>query len=306
MTVFLVPPGVAGERVDVAAARISGYSRAKTSALIADGAVRLNGEPVTRGAVRVAEGDMLELSEPAPPAPAAPRLVDGLRVVHEDRDIVVVDKPAGVAAHPSVGWDGPSVTGHLAAAGVAIATSGASERRGVVQRLDVGTSGLMVLARSEPAYSALKAAFRAREVDKTYHALVQGLPDPIVGTIEAPIARHPGSEWKMAVVSGGRHAVTHYVTLEAHRAASLLEIGLETGRTHQIRAHMAAVGHPCCGDPLYGADPVLAAQLGLTRQWLHAVGLSFIHPGSGERVKFASEYPKDLAIALSRVRGAAD
>lgn len=172
----------------------------------------------------------------------------------------------------------------------------------MVQRLDVGTSGLMVLARSEAAYSILKQAFRDKTVTKTYHALVQGHPDPFTGTIDAPIGRHPGAEWKMAIIEGGRASVTHYATLEAHRAATLLEINLETGRTHQIRVHMAAIGHPCCGDPLYGSDPVLAARLGLERQWLHAVELGFTHPGTGDRVRFVSEYPPDLAVALESVR----
>ena len=187
-----------------------------------------------------------------------------------------------------------------------ISTSGAPERRGIVQRLDVGTSGLMVVAKSEPAYTALKRAFRNREVSKVYHTLVQGHPDPFTGTIDAPIARHPGHDWKMAVVDGGRHSVTHYDTLEAFRAGTLLEVQLETGRTHQIRVHMAAIEHPCVGDPLYGSDPNLAARLGLERQWLHAVELGFTHPGTGEWVVFESGYPEDLAHALRRVADPAD
>ena len=167
--------------------------------------------------------------------------------------------------------------------------------------LDVGTSGLMVVAKSEVAYTILKRAFRSRSVDKIYHALVQGHPDPFTGTIEAPIARHPGADYKMAVMHGGRHSVTHYTTLEAFVTATLLEIKLETGRTHQIRVHMAAIRHPCVGDPMYGADPVLAAKLGLERQWLHAVRLSFLHPTSGELMQFESPYPPDLQHALDVV-----
>ena len=148
---------------------------------------------------------------------------------------VVVDKPVGLAAHPSLGWSGPDVLSHLAGAGFRISTSGVPERRGIVQRLDVGTSGLMVVAKSEHAYTILKRAFRSRSVDKIYHALVQGHPDPFTGTIEAPIGRHPGADYKMAVIDRGRHSVTHYATLEAFVAATLLEIKLETGRTHQIR-----------------------------------------------------------------------
>ena len=300
MSIHLVPDGLAGERVDAAASRMTGVSRSRVADLLAEGLVRLNGAVVGKSA-RVAAGDMLEieLSEPRVAA-VVPREVEGLRIVYDDSSIVVVDKPAGVAAHPSLGWDGPDVVSHLAAAGFRISTSGAAERQGIVQRLDVGTSGLMVVAKSEPAYTVLKRAFRDREVDKVYHALVQGHPDPFTGTIEAPIGRHRNHDWKMAIVEGGRHSVTHYDTLEAFRSATLLEIHLETGRTHQIRVHLAALHHPCVGDPLYGADPVMAARLGLDRQWLHAVELSFVHP-NGEQVSFSSPYPPDLAAALELV-----
>ena len=304
MSVFLVPDTLAGERIDLVASRVTGYSRSRMAELIASGSVLLNGEIVTRASRLVPAGAMLELvADPRPThAVATPRLADGLSVVHEDRDIVVVDKPAGVAAHPSLGWEGPSVTEHLAAAGIAIATSGAPERQGVVSRLDVGTSGLMVLARSERAYSVLKQAFRDKTVDKTYQALVQGHPDPFTGTIDAPIGRHPGHEWKMAIVEGGRESITHYETLEAHRTATLVEVRLETGRTHQIRVHFAAIGHPCCGDPLYGSDPALARRLGIDRQWLHATRLAFEHPVEGSHVEFESELPRDLEHALNKVR----
>jgi 23S rRNA pseudouridine1911/1915/1917 synthase len=166
-----------------------------------------------------------------------------------------------------------------------------------VHRLDVGTSGLMVIAKSERAYTALKGQFRDRTVDKIYHAVVQGHPDPTRGTIEAPIDRHPTRDHRWAVVAGGRPSITHYDTLEAFPAASLLEIRLETGRTHQIRVHLSALRHPCVGDLTYGADPVLAEQLRLDRQWLHAVRLGFEHPGTGERVVFTSPYPPDLQHA---------
>ena len=304
MSVFLVPDALAGQRIDVVASRVTGHSRSRVAELIAAGGMLLDGETVKRASRIVTAGAMLELvTEPRPTQVASrPRLVGGLEIIHEDRDIVVVDKPAGVAAHPSLGWEGPSVTEHLAAAGIAIATSGAPERQGVVSRLDVGTSGLMVLARSERAYSVLKQAFRDKAVDKTYQALVQGHPDPFSGTIDAPIGRPPGHEWKMAIVGGGRESVTHYETLEAHRAATLVEVSLETGRTHQIRVHFAAIGHPCCGDPLYGSDPALAKRLGLDRQWLHATRLAFEHPVEGNRVEFKSELPRDLEHALREVR----
>ncbi|WP_257477255.1 RluA family pseudouridine synthase [Acidipropionibacterium jensenii] len=304
MSVLLVPDGLDGTRLDSAAARMTGVSRSRIVELIDEQKVQLDGRPVSRAATRVLAGQMLEvdLSVPRPVASVTPRLAAGMGIIYDDSDIIVVDKPAGVAAHPSLGWDGPSVVEHLAAAGFAISTSGAAERQGIVSRLDVGTSGVMVVAKSERAYTLLKRAFRDRTVDKRYLALVQGHPDPFEGTIDAPIGRHPGHDWKMAVVEGGRHSVTDYQTLEAFRATSLLKVHLETGRTHQIRVHMAAVGHPCCGDPLYGCDPVLAAELGLDRQWLHASELSFAHPGSGEWMTFTSPLPADLQHALDVVR----
>jgi 23S rRNA pseudouridine1911/1915/1917 synthase len=298
-----VPEGLEGERLDSALARLFGLSRAKAAELIADGSVLVGGQPAAKSD-RVPAGEWLEVTLPPPVTlQARPEPVPGLVVVYEDADIVVVDKPPGVAAHPTPGWTGPTVLQGLLAAGHSIATSGAAERQGIVHRLDATTSGLMVLAKSERAYSALKQAFRVREVDKLYHALVQGHPDPLRGTVDAPIARHPSGDGRFAVVAGGRPSVTHYDTLEAFRAASLTEIILETGRTHQIRVHMAAIRHPCVGDRLYGADPVLAARLGLTRQWLHAVRLGFAHPGDGHRVEFASEYPADLVHALEVLRG---
>jgi 23S rRNA pseudouridine1911/1915/1917 synthase len=298
-----VPEGLEGERLDAALARLFGLSRTKAADLAAGGRVRVDGATAGKSD-RVRAGAWLEVELPTPAAPitvpAEP--VPGLRVVYDDEDIVVVDKPAGVAAHSSPGWTGPTVIGGLAAAGYRISTSGAAERQGVVHRLDVGTSGLMVVAKSERAYSALKQAFRGRQVDKRYHALVQGHPDPLRGTVDAPIDRHPTHDYKWAVVAGGKPSITHYDTLEAFRAASLLEISLETGRTHQIRVHLAALRHPCVGDLTYGADPTLAQRLGLTRQWLHAVRLGFEHPVSGQRVDITSDYPPDLAHALDLIR----
>lgn len=304
MTVRFVPDGLDGERIDAAASRMTGLSRSKVAELIAAGLVTVDGQVVAKASERVAAGAMLDIDEDAvvTDVEVRPALADGLTIIHEDADLVVVNKPVGVAAHPTLGWDGPSVLEHLLGAGVEVAQSGAAERRGIVQRLDVGTSGLMVVAKSEHAYSVLKQAFRDRTVDKTYHALVQGYPDPLSGTIDAPIARHPGSDWKMAVIDGGRRSITHYDTLEVLRSVTLLEVHLETGRTHQIRVHMAAIHHPCAGDPLYGADPTLAHTLGLERQWLHAVQLGFVHPGSGDYVSFTSNCPDDLQRALAIAR----
>ena len=297
-----VPDGLDGVRVDAALAKLLGLSRTFAAEVAEGGGVTLDGRMLGKSD-RLHGGAWLEVEWQDRQEPRiVPIAVPDLGIVHDDDEIVVVDKPAGVAAHPSLGWEGPTVVGALAAAGYRIATTGAPERQGVVHRLDVGTSGLMVVAKTERAYSVLKHAFKAREVDKIYHAVVQGHPDPLAGTIDAPIGRHPSHPWKFAVTPDGKDSVTHYETLEAFRGASLLEVHLETGRTHQIRVHLAAHRHPGVGDPLYGADPTLSARLGLTRQWLHARELSFAHPGTREWVTFASEYPADLAHALDVLR----
>ncbi|MEP6814682.1 MAG: RluA family pseudouridine synthase [Marmoricola sp.] len=299
----LVPDGLAGERVDTGIARMFGLSRTRAADLAGLGQVALDGVVVAKSE-RLTAGALLEVQIPsqADPLEVTAELVEGIQIIHDDDAIVVIDKPVGVAVHPSPGWSGPTVVGHLRGAGFRIATSGAAERQGIVQRLDVGTSGVMVICKSEHAYSVLKNAFRRRDVDKTYHALVQGHPDPSRGTIDAPIARHPRSDWKFTVRDDGKASITHYETLEAHRFASLLEVHLETGRTHQIRVHMAAIKHPCVGDLTYGADPTLATRVGLERQWLHAVRLGFEHPGSGDYVVFESPYPDDLAGSLEKIR----
>jgi 23S rRNA pseudouridine1911/1915/1917 synthase len=299
-----VPDGLDGLRLDQAISRLFGLSRTVAAAVVEAGDVLVDGIPRPKSD-KVSAGDWLEVTLPAPAAPpqVESEPVPGLRVVYSDDDIAVVDKPVGVAAHPSPGWTGPTVIGGLAALGHRVSTSGAAERQGVVHRLDVGTTGLMVVAKSERAYTVLKRAFKSREVDKHYHAVVQGHPDPLRGTIDAPIDRHPQHDYRWAVVSGGRPSITHYDTLEAFPAASLLDIKLETGRTHQIRVHFSALRHPCVGDLTYGADPTLAARVGLSRQWLHARSLGFVHPSTGEYVRFESEYPADLAHALSVLRG---
>jgi 23S rRNA pseudouridine1911/1915/1917 synthase len=298
-----VPEGLDGMRVDAGLAKLLGLSRTAVAELAEAGDVLLDGR-VAGKSDRLVAGVMLEVSLPSPAAPVRVEAlpVAGMVVLYQDDDIVVVDKPVGVAAHPSPGWTGPTVIGGLAAAGVRVSTSGAAERQGVVHRLDVGTTGVMVVAKSEHAYTVLKRGFKERTVDKGYHALVQGHPDPTVGTIDAPIDRHPRHDYKFAVVAGGRPSITHYEVVEAFRAASLVDIRLETGRTHQIRVHFAALHHPCVGDLTYGADPVLAKRLHLTRQWLHARTLAFPHPADGRHLEFTSDYPDDLRAALDRLR----
>jgi 23S rRNA pseudouridine1911/1915/1917 synthase len=299
---FPVPDGLDGSRVDAGLAKMLGFSRTFAAEILDAGGVTVDGVEAGKSD-RLRADSWLEVTwSPKSEVQIVPIDVPDLGIVYDDDDIVVIDKPVGVAAHPSVGWTGPTVLGALAGAGFRISTSGAAERAGIVHRLDAGTSGLMVVAKSEDAYTWLKSAFHDREVDKIYHAVVQGHPDPLAGTIDAPIGRHPRSDWKFAVTAAGKPSVTHYETLEAFPSASLLEVHLETGRTHQIRVHMAAQRHPCVGDAMYGADPTISARLGLTRQWLHAKRLGFIHPRSREYVSFESPYPLDLQNALDILR----
>lgn len=301
---LLVPPSLDGERADAALSKMLGLSRSAAADLLVAGAV-LSGTELVSKSQRVTAEQVLEVTIPDKRDPLAvePTDVDDLRIVYEDADLIVVDKPAGVAAHPSVGWTGPTVVGALMAKGVRISTSGAAERQGIVQRLDVGTSGLMMVAKTEVAYSRLKQAFRDRAVHKVYHAVIQGHPDPIEGTIDAPIGRHPKAEFKFAVMNDGKPSITHYKLLEAFASASLVEVVLETGRTHQIRVHFSAFKHPLLGDTMYGADPTLASRMQIDRQWLHAMKLSFLHPMTGEEVSFESHYSEELAQTLERLKG---
>lgn len=302
-----VPDGLAGMRVDAGLSKLLGLSRTVVADLAAAGDITAEGKSLGKSD-RLVAGQWLDVTLPAPERDLAaepPQLVEGMDILYSDDDVIAVNKPVGVAAHPTLGWEGPTVTAGLAAAGFRISTSGPPERKGIVQRLDVGTSGVMIVAASERAYTHLKRAFRNREVQKIYHALVQGHPDPTSGTIDAPIGRHPSAGWRFAVRDDGKHAVTHYDTLEAHRQASLLRVNLETGRTHQIRVHFSSLHHPLCGDPMYGSDPELAEKLGLIRQWLHAVSLRFEHP-TGRMMQIDSPYPADLQQALDRLREAND
>lgn len=294
-----VPDALIGDRVDAALARMLGMPRAQVAGLVEDGLVLVNGRTALKS-TRLSASDLIEVTIPA--LNEAPPPVVGMDILYDDEDIVVVDKPVGVAAHTGPGWSGPTVLGNLEAAGYRITGYGPPERQGIVHRLDVGTSGAMMVAKSELAYSVMKRAFKERTVTKIYHAVVSGHMDPPIGTIDAPIGRHPSREWRMAVIDGGKRAVTHYDTLELMAGASLLEVRLETGRTHQIRVHTAAMGHPCVGDVFYGADPTAAARLGLERQWLHAVELGFAHPRTGAPTSVRSPYPADLERALDLLR----
>lgn len=299
-----IPSGLIGERLDVALTRLLGISRSNAAKLCDSGSVEIDGAPGRKSDRLMHEGwldvDLPQVQTEPDSIKAEP--VPGMGILYDDEDLVVIDKPVGVAAHSSPGWSGPTVLGALKAAGYRISTSGASERQGIVQRLDVGTSGAMIVTKSEIAYSVLKRAFRNRTVEKRYHALVQGLPDPLSGSIDAPIGRHPVHAFRRAVIAEGKHSITHYELLEAFGSASLMDVNLETGRTHQIRVHFAALKHPLVGDITYGADPRMAEELGLTRQWLHAVGVGFEHPTTGKWMSVESPYPEDLQQVLERYR----
>lgn len=301
---LVVPEEADGIRADAGLAPLLGLSRSAVAALLSQGRVRVGVSTLAKS-TRLVAGSVLHVVVPAARdlTDFSTEPVQDLDILLDDPDFVVVDKPVGVAAHPSPGWVGPTVIGALRRSGYRISTSGVEERVGIVHRLDVGTSGAMVVAKSERAYTALKRAFKERTVRKNYHTVVQGLPDPLRGTIEAPIGRHPGHNWKFAVTEDGRPSVTHYEVIEVFRRAALLDVHLETGRTHQIRVHFSALGHSCVGDLTYGADPRLAADLGLTRQWLHARGLGFEHPVKGGWVEVTSDYPADLDYALEALRG---
>ena len=295
-----VPEGVAGERIDSALTRVLGLSRTSIVKLLEDGDITTDNRAMQKSD-RVAAGQIIEVLMPAPvnqdPIPLTP--LEGLTVVYNDDDIVVIDKPVGCAAHPSPGWMGPTVVGALMAAGYTISTSGPAERAGVVHRLDAGTSGLMIIAKTEAVYLKLKEMFREHEVEKTYHALVQGHMDPSSGTIDAPIDRHPKEDHRFAVVATGKESITHYELIEYYRSVSMIKVELETGRTHQIRVHFSALNHPLVGDTTYGADPVLAKSLQMARPWLHAKELRFTHPITEEQMEFKADYPDDLQACLA-------
>ena len=302
---LVVPEGVEGERVDSALTRVLGLSRTAVVRLLENGEIQSDGTPMSKSD-RVLGGQSIEILMPDTTiqvaVPATP--LAGLSIIYDDDAIVVIDKPVGCAAHPSPGWTGPTVIGALSAAGYSISTSGAPERAGIVHRLDVGTSGLMIVAKTDRAYTVLKDAFRNREVEKVYHALVQGHMDPATGTIDAPIDRHPKEDYRFAVVADGKMSITHYEVIEYYRGVSLVKVELETGRTHQIRVHFSALRHPLVGDMTYGADPTLALRLEISRPWLHALELRFKHPITGDLLELQTPYPDDLVRALALLNSA--
>jgi 23S rRNA pseudouridine1911/1915/1917 synthase len=283
----------AGERLDAFLAGPLG-SRAQAQRLIEDGAVRVDGALVPKRH-RMSAGETVTVELPAA-APAEPDLTPAAFAVrYEDDDLLVVDKPAGVVVHPARGH----VSGTLSQALAAVAAGGEDGRPGIVHRLDRDTSGLLVVARSAEAHRRLKRALQAREITREYVALVEGRPPARTGTIDAPIGRDRRVRTRMSTdTDAPRDAVTQFEVAEALPRTTLLDVRLETGRTHQIRVHLQAIGHPVVGDPEYGT----AGRLGLARQFLHAARLRFAQPFSGAPVDVRSPLPEDLAAALERAR----
>lgn len=289
-----------GTRLDVWLSRTLDEPRSRSQQRLVAGDVTVDGEVVVKSH-RMTAGERVEVRPPAPPArPPAPPTVP---VRYEDDDLLVVAKPAGLVVHEGAGTDGATLVDALRAAGVPLAAAGGPERPGIVHRLDRGTSGLLVVAKTDAAWHGLVAALARRDVGRRYWALVDGVPDPPVATIDAPIARDPARRTRFAVDPSGKPAVTHYDLEERFGVdAARLSVRLETGRTHQIRVHLAAVGHPVAGDTLYGANTARARRLGLDRPALHAERLVLAHPVTGTRLEIAEPVPEDLAAALDRVR----
>jgi len=289
-----------GQRVDTALSKTLELSRSVVADLLNAGNVLQGKRPLSKSD-RVSAGDRLTVLMPAryDPLELKETPIETLEIIYDDDDVVVVNKPVGCAAHASPGWMGPTVVGALLARGYRISTTGPQERQGIVQRLDAGTSGLMLLAKHEGSYISMKNQFRKRSIEKVYRILIQGHIDPAEGSIDAPIGRHPREDYRFAVVADGKASITHYELIEYYQGASLLKVVLETGRTHQIRVHFNALRHPLVGDLAYGADPVLAARLELERPWLHAIELSFNQPSSDERIILNAPLPEDLTRALA-------
>jgi 23S rRNA pseudouridine1911/1915/1917 synthase len=308
MIVERIPAALAGERLDRVVALVADVSRSTAVAVIEAGGVRLNGEVASEGKVRLAEGAELLIDPATIPRPARPQADPGVAfgVVHADESVVVVDKPAGLVVHPGAGNPAGTLVNGLLHRFPDLAAVGEPERPGIVHRLDAGSSGLLVVARTEQAASSLIAQFAARTAGRRYDVVVWGHPDAARGIVDAPIGRDPSDPVRMAVVVDGRPARTEYEVTQRYRApADLAQVHcrLHTGRTHQIRVHLAAVGHPLVGDITYGAG---RTTFGLGRPFLHAAELSFDHPASGERLTFTSPLPPDLTGFLTQTRSRSD
>jgi 23S rRNA pseudouridine1911/1915/1917 synthase len=302
--VAVVPRALDGQRLDRVVAMVAGCSRSEAAALVDAGGVTVAGRPVTTRSHRVAEGDAVEVvaaSRPAREALAPDPTVDVV-LVYEDPDLLVVDKPAGLIVHPGAGQHAGTLVHGLLARYPEIRAVGQPDRPGIVHRLDKGTSGLLLVARSQPAYDALVAMLAARGVERHYHTLVWGAVDSPTGMVDAPVGRSARDRTRMAVTLAGKEARTRYEVIRGFTdpvTVTELRCKLETGRTHQIRVHMASIGHPVVGDDRYGGG---RASLPSPRPWLHAEHLELAHPITGEPLAFDSPLPDDLATVLTTLR----
>ena len=298
----VVEPDEDGTRIDVLLAGWLDQPRGRVQDLIDRELVQVDGETVAKSrrvgpGARVVVRSSEEVAEQRPAPPSVP-------VRFEDEHLAVVAKPAGLVVHAGAGTRGSvTVVEALQAAGMPLAAGADPERPGIVHRLDRGTSGLLVVAKSEEARLGLVATFKRHDIDRRYWVIVDGVPSPARATIDAPIARSGRNRTKFTVATDGRRAVTHYDVIESFGRASVLHVGLETGRTHQVRVHLSAVGHPVAGDGIYGASAALARELELARPALHAIRLAFVHPVTGERVEVEEPVPADLAEAHRRLAG---
>ena len=302
---MLIPPGSSPARADRWATDLSGLSRSHVQRLIAEGRLTLDGQPLRANAI-VGGGETLELRIP-PPRPAEPVAQPEIPVdvMYEDDDLLIVDKPAGLVVHPSPGHDAGTLVNALLGRGADLAPGGIAgvQRPGIVHRLDRDTSGLLMVARTDAAQASLQAQLKARRIKKTYLALVQGSVSAAVGRIEAPIGRDPGRRTRMAVVPGGRASTTGYRVRERFTGWTLLELDLVTGRTHQIRVHLEAIGHPVAGDPIYGNGTSRRGPDGLERLFLHAWRLELTSPTTGRLIRAEAPLPQSLESVLAGMRG---
>jgi 23S rRNA pseudouridine1911/1915/1917 synthase len=299
-----VPPAAAGRRLDEVLAELAGVARATAATWVADGRVTVDGTARPKS-YRLRGGETVDWAAPQA-EPAGPPVAEDLplTVRYADDHLLVVAKPPGVVVHPAPGHTGGTLVNALLRHAGTLSTAGGADRPGIVHRLDKDTSGLLVVARDDATHTALARDLAARRIERRYLALAQGHLRGEAGTVTAPVGRHPRDRKRMAVVPGGRHAVTHWQALERHPGVTYLDARLETGRTHQVRVHLAHIRHPLAGDRTYGADPKLAARLGLTRPFLHAWRLAFNHPVTGEPLDITEPLPDDLAAALERARTA--
>ena len=298
-----------GQRLDKALADASGLSRERVKALMGLGRVMLDGKPATQASFKPAAGAEFAITVPAVTPDEAQAEDIPLSVVFEDEHLIVIDKPAGLVVHPAVGnYDGTLVNALLHHCQGQLSGIGGVARPGIVHRIDKDTSGLLVVAKSDVAHEGLARQFEDHSIERAYLALVGGNPLPPSGTVTGAIARSNSDRKKMALVKDGRgkHAVTHYATLERFPFAALVECRLETGRTHQVRVHMTSLGHPLLGDPAYGRTPAklkpLLAEHKFTRQALHAAILGFVHPVTGAALRFESPLPADMEALLVDLR----